>query len=473
MKILYVAPEAVPFSKTGGLGDVAGSLPRALLGHGADVRVILPLYEATGDYWRRQMTFCKYIFVTLGWRSQYCGLFSLERDGVTYYFVDNEYYFKRPQIYGFFDDAERFAFFCRAVVELLPELGWRPDIVSCNDWQTALVPIYLKREPSDFYRGIKTVFTIHNIEYQGKYGADILEDVFGLPVELYDNGAMRYEGAVNLMKSAIYEADYITTVSPTYAMELTEPYFAAGMHNAIRDNSFKLRGIINGIDFDVYNPETDEKLPCAFSASDMSGKAANKRELQRELGLEENPDIPIIACVSRLVGHKGFDLVLAAIDTIMSWNVQLVVMGTGDHEFEQHFAYKASEYCGRMAVRIEYSEFLSARIYAGADLFLMPSRSEPCGLSQMIAMRYGTLPVVRETGGLRDTVRPWPGEGSNGFSFQHYSTDYMLGALWEATSLYRDDRASWDALRQRAAETDFGWGKSAGEYMEMYGNLLN
>ena len=474
MNILYAASEVAPFMKTGGLADVAGSLPKALRNCGADVRVIMPLYEGISDFWRSQMTFCFHTYVDLSWRHQYCGLFMLEKDGVTYYFIDNEYYFKRTPIYGFFDEAERFAFFSRAIVDLLPNLGWKPNAVSCNDWQTALVSVYMRQELGEFFRDIKTVFTIHNIEYQGMYAPDILDEVLGLPSELYDSGIIRYENAINLMKGAIYTSDVLTTVSQSYANELRDPYFGSGLHKVIEENSFKLRGILNGIDKDVYNPQTDEKIYCAFSADDMSGKAINKSELQRELQLDADTAVPIIACVSRLVSHKGFDIVSEALDRLMQQDIQLVILGTGDYGFEQRFIDAANVYRGKLAVRIEYSDWMAAKIYAGADMLLMPSRSEPCGLSQIIAMRYGTVPIVREVGGLRDSVKPYPNEDSNGFTFNEYSVDALLGTVGYAVSVYKDeDKKLWESLRGRAISSDYGWERSAKEYMEMYRYIVD
>lgn len=468
MRILYVTPEASPFIKTGGLADVAGSLPAAMAEEGAEVRVILPLYEGISDEWRSKMRYLMYTFVPLAWRRQYGGVMCLEHEGVTYYFIDNEYYFKRQGIYGFYDDAERFAFFCRAVVELLPRLGWKPDVLSCNDWQTALVPVYLRMQTAEFFGDIRTVFTIHNIEYQGRYGRDTMSEVFGLPEHLYDSGIIRYDDDVNLMKGAIYSADYITTVSPSYANELRDPYHACGLHQIIAENAHKLRGIINGIDRKLYDPETDPNLFAPYSLEDRAGKAVNKLELQRMLGLEENPDVPLIACVSRLVEHKGFDLVIAALEGIMGLNTELVVMGTGNWGYEQRFRDAANRHPGRVSANILYSEELASRIYAGADIFLMPSRSEPCGLAQMIAMRYGAVPLVREAGGLKDTVIPYPNPESNGFTFAYYSADDMLHVLNEAVGLFRDYKDEWEALTTRCMERDFGWKNSAREYIEIY-----
>lgn len=471
MNILYAVSEAAPFVKTGGLADVAGSLPKALCAQGEDARVILPLYSSIAEKWREQMTFCLYTEVALAWRKQYCGLFRLEHEGVIYYFVDNEYYFKREGVYGFMDDGERFGFFSRAVIELLPLIGWKPDIINCNDWQTALVPIYMSLEAAEFYSGIKTVYTIHNIEYQGRYGEDTAYDVFGLPKELYSSGILKYDNDVNLMKGAIYKADYVTTVSPSYCGELRDPYFSCGLHKVIEDNSYKFTGIVNGLDVERFNPQTDVNLPSSFSAEKPSGKLKCKKALCRELGLDENDDSPILACISRLVGHKGFDLVSEAMDAIVAKGVRLVILGTGDDCFENRFRRGEDSYKGRVSANIMYSEARASMLYAGADMLLMPSRSEPCGLSQLIAMRYGTIPIVRSVGGLRDTVRPYPAEDSNGFRFDSYSSGDMLCTIDFALQTYYN-KDVWSALVYRAMTDDLSWKRSAQEYLRIYKALL-
>lgn len=471
MNILYAASEAVPFCKTGGLADVAGSLPKALASMGQDVRVILPLYGSIPEQWRSKMTFCLYTYIHLAWRKQYCGLFRLEEGGVTYYFIDNEYYFRRERLYGYYDDGERFAFFSRAIVGLLPLMDWKPDVISCNDWQTALVPIYLRQEQVGMYRDIRTVFTIHNMAYQGQFDAKTTWDVFGLPEEYYSGGILRYDDSVNLLKGALYTADYLTTVSPSYARELADPYFAFGLHKVVEGNAHKLRGIVNGIDTERYDPLTDPDLYENYSAEDLSGKAVCKRELQKALGLQENPETTVVACVSRLVELKGFDLVTKAIDWLMSKNLQLVILGTGEWGYEQCFLDAQRRYPGRISVSITYSDPLAMQIYSGSDVFLMPSRTEPCGISQMLAMRYGSVPLVREVGGLRDTVRPYPAPDSNGFTFYYYAADEMMGAVTRMLEV-RQDREEWNKLMKRCMNTDFSWEKSAGEYMELYKKLL-
>ncbi len=471
MKVLYVTSEAAPFAKTGGLADVAGSLPDALNARGVSTRVILPLYECIGEEWRREMTFLENFDVTLGWRRQYCGVFQLKRGKTVFYFVDNEYYFKRERLYGHFDDGERFAFFSRAVAELVSRLDWRPDVLSCNDWQTALVPVYMKElyGSSPEFSSIKTVFTIHNIEYQGRYSKDILGDVFGLPSHWFTDGTLEYRDDVSLMKGALLTADYVTTVSPTYAEELKYPYFAYGMDGVIRSISDHFCGILNGIDTVGYDPETDSMIAANYTAADPAGKAKCKADLQRMLGLSEEPNTPIVACVGRLVAHKGMDLVLARMDAMMGLGVQFIILGTGEHGYEQFFRAAQQRYPGRISACITFSEQLAHKIYAGADLFLMPSQKEPCGLSQMIAMRYGTVPVVRETGGLKDSVPPNGVPGGRGFTFANYNADEMTDAIYRATRLYWDSREDWDNLVKYDMEGDYGWPASALEYRRLYG----
>ena len=475
MHILYVTGEAFPFCKTGGLADVAGSLPPALAKNGDQVAVILPLYGQIGQLWRQQMTFRRYIYVDLGWRHEYCGLFSLESRGVTWYFVDNEHYFARPRLYGEFDDGERFAFFSKAVIDLLPSLDWMPDVLHCNDWQTALVPIYLKDVATRWpeVRRIRTVFTIHNIEYQGRFGSDTVDQLFGLDRGWYDDGTLQMDGDVNLMKGAMLMADAVTTVSPTYATQLHDPAYAEGMASVVDMVGWKMHGVVNGIDTDSYDPAADLALPHHYDAEHMAGKAACKAALQEELGLACEPDTPLIAMVTRLVGHKGLDLVQEAMDGVMATGCQFVVLGTGEWRYEDFFRQKAWQYGGRLSAQLAYSEGLSRRIYAAADLFLMPSRSEPCGLSQMIAMRYGAVPIVRSTGGLADTVRSCQvgQEDGTGYLFGDYDAGAMLSVIGQATGLYRGDRTGFDTVRYRGMTADFSWGRSAAAYRHIYENL--
>lgn len=470
MNILFAVSEAAPFIKTGGLADVAGSLPKALCEQGADVRVILPLYSAIDEQWRLKMNFLFYTHVNLAWRRQYCGVFSLLHDGVTYYFVDNEYYFRRGSIYGDFDDGERFAFFSKAVTELLPLLGWTPEAVHCNDWQTALIPIYMKLEAADFYRSVKTVFTIHNIEYQGRFSKFCSDDVFGLPETLFNSGILRYENDVVLMKGAIYQCDHLTTVSPSYAEELCNPYFACGLSGVIRDNAYKLTGIVNGIDTLRYDPLTDKRIAVPFGPKKLSGKRECKKDLCREVGFDESDDGPIIACVSRLVEHKGFDLVADALEIILDKGARLVLLGTGDAGYESFFRDAENRHPGRVSANIMYSDSRAAKIYAGADMMLMPSRSEPCGLTQLIAMRYGTVPIVHAVGGLSDTVRPYPRENANGFSFYNYSSYDMMGVIDYALSVFREQKA-WQTLMKQGMTEDLSWNKSAKAYLNIYRDL--
>ncbi|MBQ9617506.1 MAG: glycogen synthase GlgA [Oscillibacter sp.] len=475
MKILYVTSEAAPFAKTGGLGDVAGSLPAALAQEGAEVAVALPLYRRVRDRYGDQLTFECYDYVDLAWRHIYCGLFSMKKDGVTWYFFDNEQYFDRPELYGYLDDGERYAFFSRAVVRMLDRLAFWPEVINANDWQTALVPIYLKDDGvrEDRYRSIKTVFTIHNIEYQGRFNPYVLGDLFGLDPGWVQDGTMLMDGDLNLLKGAILSADAVTTVSPTYANELKMAYFAHRLESIMRQCEYKLHGVLNGIDTTAFDPETDDRIAHNYSVKDMEGKAKNKADLQRMLGLREDPDIPIVGLVSRLVSHKGLDLVCEVIHDMMGLPMQLVMLGKGDQKYEEFFRWAGQQYQGRMAVVLDYNEELSMAIYSGADLFLMPSRSEPCGLSQMIAMRYGTVPVVRETGGLRDTVQPYDAlrDAGNGYSFANYSSGDMLYVLRSAVYLYKDYPEAFARLRQRAMESDFSWKRSANAYLSIYAGL--
>ena len=476
MKLFFAASEVAPFIKTGGLADVAGSLPNALAKLGHDVRVILPLYSAIPAMWRRQMSFLKSFHFPLSWRNAYCGLFSLAYQGLTYYFIDNEYYFQREGLYGQFDDGERFAYFSRAVVEVPIQLGWSPDIIHCNDWQTSLVPVYLlearHREPLLMHT--KSVFTIHNIEYQGQFDRNILGDVLGLDESYFREDMLSYYGDVNLVKGAIYAADYITTVSPTYAKELQYAFYAHGLEGVIADNYHKFTGILNGIDMEHNNPATDPFLPAPYSAADPSGKAACKAALQEKLGLNVDPDVPIIACISRLVAHKGYELVTAAFPKILEHYVQFVVLGTGDWGIESFFRMAAQEYPGRVSANLMYSAELASQLYAGADLLLMPSISEPCGLSQMIAMRYGTVPIVRLTGGLKDSVpsyNPTTGTGL-GFTFGSITPGDLLGAIDRGLEAYETDRPNWTALMKRGMTTDFSWDQSAAAYEKVYQKVM-
>lgn len=472
MKVLYAASEAVPFCKTGGLADVAGSLPPALAAQGVETAVILPLYRLVKERFADQLTFLCYDYVDLAWRHAYCGLFSLKKDGVTWYFLDNEQYFGRPELYGCADDGERFGFFSRAVVKMLDHLDFWPDVIHCNDWQTALIPIYLKDDGvrEERYRSVRTVLTIHNIEYQGRYDPYCLGDLFGLDRGWVDDGTLLLDGDLNLLKGAILTADAVNAVSPTYAQELKNPYFAHRMEGILTQCGYKLSGVLNGIDMKLYDPAADPRIAANYTAENISGKAADKAELQKALGLRPEPETPIIAMVSRLVTHKGLDLIREVMGDIMELPVQFVLLGSGDAAYEDFFRHAAERWPERMAIRLGYDEALSMAIYAGADLFLMPSRSEPCGLSQMIAMRYGTVPIVRETGGLKDTVQPYEAwrDAGTGFTFANYSSADMLHVLREAAYLYKDYPDAFARLRRRAMERDFSWNRSAGDYLKIY-----
>ena len=472
MKVLYAASEAVPFCKTGGLADVAGSLPPALAAQGVETAVILPLYRRVKERFADQLTFLCYDYVDLAWRHAYCGLFSLKKDGVTWYFLDNEQYFGRPELYGCADDGERFGFFSRAVVKMLDHLDFWPDVIHCNDWQTALIPIYLKDDGvrEERYRSVRTVLTIHNIEYQGRYDPYCLGGLFGLDRGWVDDGTLLLDGDLNLLKGAILTADAVDAVSPTYAQELKNPYFAHRMEGILTQCGYKLSGVLNGIDMKLYDPAADPRIAANYTAENISGKAADKAELQKALGLRPEPETPIIAMVSRLVTHKGLDLIREVMGDIMELPVQFVLLGSGDAAYEDFFRHAAERWPERMAIRLGYDEALSMAIYAGADLFLMPSRSEPCGLSQMIAMRYGTVPIVRETGGLKDTVQPYEAwrDAGTGFTFANYSSADMLHVLREAAYLYKDYPDAFARLRRRAMERDFSWNRSAGDYLKIY-----
>ncbi len=470
-KILFVASEAAPFIATGGLAEVIGSLSKALAKNERyDVRVILPLYQDIRKDYRKDFRFIGNLFVPLSWRNQYCGIFEYVKDNVTFYFVDNEYYFKRPGCYGYYDDGERFAFFCRSVLEILGFIGFYPDVMHCHDWQAALAALYLKTiycfRPE--YQFIRAVFTIHNIEYQGKYSLDILEDLFGI-----SNGfrnLVEYDRCINLMKGAIECCERFTTVSPTYAAEIKDPYYAHGLDPIIRRNEFKLTGILNGIDPEYYDPATDAALFANYSAADPSGKAVCKEELQRMLNLPVRKDTPIIAMISRLVSHKGLDLVREVIEQVLRQDVQFVLLGTGESQYENYFNDLARRYSGKVVSVISFNSDLSRKIYSGADIFLMPSKSEPCGLSQMIASRYGTVAVVRETGGLKDSITPY-GAGGNGFTFANYDAYDMLYVVNEAIEVYKDQK-EWAKLVKKAMETDFSWGTSAKSYEGLYLEML-
>jgi len=468
-KILFVGSEVLPFAATGGLGEVLGSLPKALAARGDyDVRVMMPYYSDIGEQYRNSAKYLCNYNVGLSWRNLYCGLFELKQDNVTYYFIDNEYYFHRDGLYGFYDDGERYAFFCKAVMDSFYFIDFMPDIIHANDWQTALIPIY---NNSKYHYDIKLIFTIHNIEYQGQYDLKILPTVFDLPPEA--GAYVEYEGCINLVKGAIETSDCVTTVSESYAKELEDPAFAHGLQDMIKKNNWKTRGILNGIDAEGYDPATDTAIAHNFTSTDFSGKVQDKLELQRLAGLREDAGVPVIAIISRLVAHKGLDLITKAMENIVrNCEVQLVVLGKGDRKYEDYFIWLQNQYNGKVSAMITYNKDLSRKVYAGADMFLMPSKAEPCGLSQMIACRYGTVPIVRETGGLRDSIVDCSyGEG-NGFTFADYNPDDMANAIYRAIDLYYNNPEGWDKLRKYISTIDFSWAKSADKYDEMYSWLL-
>lgn len=475
MQIVFASAECAPFVKTGGLGDVAGSLPAALVRAGAEVIVMVPKYATIKDEYKAQMEHFSDFYVSLGWRNEYCGLEKLEHDGVTYMFIDNERYFARDYPYGFFDDGERFAFFSKAITESLQHLpeGFECDILHCNDWQTALAPVFLR----EFYQGlplydrVKTVFSIHNVAFQGQFSDTVMEDILGVAHIPAAASQLRCDAcSINYMLGALRYADAITTVSPTYANEIQTPEFGEGLDGVLRERSYALQGILNGIDVAGFDPATDKRIAANYTVEDRSGKAVCKAKLQEELGLEVRDDRPLMVMVTRLTRQKGMDLVMYALDRILAGGVQVAVLGTGDRDYEDGLRYFQDKYPGTMAARIEFDPALSQRMYAAADMFLMPSKFEPCGLSQIIAMRYGTLPIVRETGGLKDTVQPYnefTGEGT-GFSFTNFNGDEMGDAVFRAARLFWDNRDAWNQLVTQAMSQDFSWTRSADKYLDLY-----
>lgn len=475
MQIVFASAECAPFVKTGGLGDVAGSLPAALVRAGAEVIVMVPKYATIKDEYKSQMEHFSDFYVSLGWRNEYCGLEKLEHDGVTYMFIDNERYFARDYPYGFFDDGERFAFFSKAITESLQHLpaGFECDILHCNDWQTALAPVFLR----EFYQGlplydrVKTVFSIHNVAFQGQFSDTVMEDILGVAHIPAAASQLRCDAcSINYMLGALRYADAITTVSPTYANEIQTPEFGEGLDGVLRERSYALQGILNGIDVAGFDPATDKRIAANYTVEDRSGKAVCKAKLQEELGLEVRDDRPLMVMVTRLTRQKGMDLVMYALDRILSGGVQVAVLGTGDRDYEDGLRYFQDKYPGTMAARIEFDPALSQRMYAAADMFLMPSKFEPCGLSQIIAMRYGTLPIVRETGGLKDTVIPYnefTGEGT-GFSFSNFNGDEMGDAVFRAARLFWDNCDAWNQLVTQAMSQDFSWTRSADKYLDLY-----
>ena len=470
MKVLFAASEAHPFIKTGGLGDVMGALPKSLIKLGVDVRVVIPKYKNIKDEFKQKLQFIKWFTVPVGWRNQYCGVFQYQYKGVIYYFIDNEYYFNRDGLYGYYDDGERFVFFSRAVLEMLRVIDFKPDIINANDWQTALIPVYyhIFYKYQQGYDKIKNVFTIHNIQYQGQYDRQTLNDLMGIP--MYHSGLLEFDGRINLMKGAIETADMVTTVSPSYAWEILDPWYSYGLDRAPVTKQYKLKGILNGIDTAYYNPESDLSVADNYSVNDISGKSKCKYDLLKLTGLSTD-DKPLIGIVTRLVSHKGIDLIKYVLEELVGIGCKFAVLGSGEKIYEDFFREMNSRYPDRVSVTFGFNHTLSKQIYAGADMFLMPSQNEPCGLAQMIAMRYGTIPVVRETGGLRDSVHDNGDGNGNGYTFKNYNANDMMYAVKRA---YKDfeNKDIWNELIKRAMTSDFSWEKSAGVYTELYKSLL-
>lgn len=471
MNILFTASEAVPFAASGGLADVIGSLPKAINASGNKCCVVIPLYSSISKELRSQMIFINNITVDVSWRKQYCGIFKSTVEGIDYYFIDNEYYFARDGLYGFYDDCERFVFFDRAVLEMLRHIDFKPDIIHCHDWQTALIPVYynIYYKYQQGFSGIKTVFTIHNIEYQGRYGLEVLEELMGIPN--YNVNLLEYDGYVNMMKGAFETADYITTVSPSYAWEILDQWYAHSLDRILVTKQYKLKGILNGIDYNLYNPMNDKFISGSFSADDISGKKVCKKALLSELGLADG-DEPIISIVTRFVNHKGIDLIRCVFEEIVEMGVKFAILGSGEKIYEDFFREMSLRYPDRVSLTLGFVPELSHKIYAGADMFLMPSQSEPCGLAQMISMRYGNIPIVRETGGLRDSVRDNGGVNGNGFTFKTYNANDMLNAVKRAIHTYNDEKA-WNALVKRAMNCDYSWKSSAEVYIKLYKEIIS
>lgn len=476
MKILFAASEAAPFAKTGGLGDVAYALPKELVKKGVDIRVVLPFYSTIPQKYKDMATDVLHFNVKVGWKEVYCGIKTLDLDGVTYYFIDNQDYFNRPSLYGYWDDGERFGYFSMAIIEMMEKIGFIPDVLHVNDWQTAMVPALLvdKYHWIDAYRSIRKVLTIHNILFQGVYDPVILGSVFGTGMNIFHEAGVAYYDQVNFMKGGINFSDIVTTVSPSYANEIQTPEFGVGLEGTLQYNSWKVRGIINGIDYDINDPSSDERIPYHYSIEELSGKQDNKKALQERVGLLVDESIPVMAAVSRLTDQKGFQLVQEKMEELLNTrDVQVIILGTGDAQYEHSFSYFQSKYPDKMRAIIDFDVELAQQIYAGADIFLMPSAFEPCGLSQMISMRYGTLPLVHETGGLRDTVVPYnfaTGEGT-GFSFNGFNGYNLLGTIYRALDAYEKQPKAWEQLMKQAMEVDFSWNQPAEKYLEIYQSL--
>jgi starch synthase len=474
VKVLFVVSECVPFIKSGGLADVAGSLPKELKSLGTDVRVILPKYQSIADEYKNRMKKVCDFSVSVGWREQYCGIETLELDGITFYFIDNEYYFKREGLYGYWDDGERFSYFTKAVLESLARMDYFPDILHCHDWHTAMIPFLLRTQYQwrKGYSFIKTIFTIHNLQFQGIFPKEVMTGLLGIDESYFHPEQLEFYGNMNFMKAALISSDHITTVSPTYRDEILTPYYGEKMEGVLRGRVASLQGILNGIDDTYYSPEAGEEL-VHYRKDDLKGKRENKVRLQKKFGLEQNPDIPIVSIVSRLTKQKGLDLVKGVFHEMMQENLQFIILGTGDQEFEQFFKEMAAIYPQKLRVTIGFNECLAKHIYAGSDLFLMPSKFEPCGLGQMIALRYGTLPLVRETGGLNDTVQSYNEETQegHGFSFKNFNAHDMLYTLKRALSFYYSDQKTWNSIVREAMGIDCGWAQSAFKYNQLYAKI--
>ncbi|MGG7098954.1 glycogen synthase GlgA [Clostridium sardiniense] len=475
MKVLFVGSEANPFIKTGGLGDVLGSLPKSLIKSDVDARVVIPKYKKINENLKKELRFLKWFMVPVGWRTQYCGVFEYEEDGVKYYLLDNEYYFGRDGLYGYYDDGERFAFFNRAVLTFLKLVDFQPDIIHCNDWHTGMIPVLLKVEYAKdlFYFNIKSVFSIHNIKFQGVFPKEILPDLFGYDLEPYYNGSLAFDGGVSFMKGGVLYSDRISTVSYSYVDEIKTQEYGERLDSILREREYALNGILNGIDYKEFNPEEDKLIYENFSKNSLEGKAVNKKELQKELCLPVNENAAMISMVTRLTNQKGLDLVVDIADKLLQHDIQLVILGTGDYHYENHFRGLADRYRDKVSANIKFDNGLAHKIYAASDMFLMPSLFEPCGLGQLIALRYGTVPIVRETGGLKDTIFPYnqySGLG-NGFSFRNYNANELLSVTEYALDIFRD-KDKWNSIVIQALDSDNSLEKSANDYNEMYKELI-
>ena len=475
MKVLFAASEAHQFIKTGGLGDVMGALPKSLIKLGVDVRVVIPKYKNIKDEFKQKLQFIKWFTVPVGWRNQYCGVFQYQYKGVIYYFIDNEYYFNRDGLYGYFDDGERFAFFNRAVLEFIKQVDWQPDLINCNDWQTGMVPVLLNLEYKKdlFYSKIKTVFSIHNLLFKGSFSPKVLPELFGYDYMPLVNGSVELDGSVSFLKGGLNYCDQITTVSNTYAEEIKTPQYGEGLDGFLRSKSYYLMGIVNGIDYEEFNPQDDKFIFKNFSINSLGNKLENKLALQRELGLPQKKDTPMIGLISRLTHQKGCDLIVNMIDRLLQRDIQIVILGTGDYWYEETFKNLQYRYPDKVSANIKFDNALAHKIYAATDMFLMPSLFEPCGLGQLIALRYGSIPIVRETGGLKDTISPYNkynGVG-NGFGFKNFNSNELMQIIEYALTIYNDKNA-WNNIIRQAMNSDNSWEKSAMQYKWLYEGVV-